>query len=79
MVATARMNKRMTTAEVVAQLRDGMTLGIGAALSENLVADTRSGAFINHDLAEYLIAVHADIAAIDAIMLDAVEIGRAHV
>ena len=29
MVATARMNKRMTTAEVVAQLRDGMTLGIG--------------------------------------------------
>lgn len=55
------------------QLIGGMTLGVGAALSENLVADIRSGAFINHDLAEYLIPVHADIGEIDAITLDAVD------
>ncbi|NVN30813.1 xanthine dehydrogenase family protein molybdopterin-binding subunit [Endobacter medicaginis] len=55
------------------QLIGGMTLGVGAALSENLVADTRSGAFINHDFAEYLIPVQADIGEIDAIMLDAVD------
>jgi xanthine dehydrogenase YagR molybdenum-binding subunit len=32
--------------------------------------DTRTGAFINHDLAGYLVPVHADIPAIDAVLLD---------
>ena len=37
---------------------------------EEAVVDTRSGAFINRDLAEYLVPVHADIAEIDAVLLD---------
>ena len=52
------------------QLIGGMTWGVGAALHAEAVIDTRSGAFVNRDLAEYLVPVHADIPAIDAIVLD---------
>ena len=52
------------------QLIGGMAWGAGAALHAEAVIDTRSGAFVNRDLAEYLVPVHADIPAIDAIVLD---------
>ena len=47
----------------------GMVFGIGAALTEDLVVDTRYGFFVNHDLAEYHIPVHADVPAIEALYL----------
>ena len=47
----------------------GMVFGIGAALTEDLVVDTRYGFFVNHDLAEYHIPAHADVPAIEAIYL----------
>jgi xanthine dehydrogenase YagR molybdenum-binding subunit len=48
----------------------GMVFGIGAALHEDLVLDPRFGYFVNHDLAEYHVPVHADIpAGIEAIFL----------
>jgi xanthine dehydrogenase YagR molybdenum-binding subunit len=47
----------------------GMIFGVGAALEEALSLDKRFGAYVNHDLAEYHIAVHADIPDIDAIFL----------
>jgi hypothetical protein len=40
------------------------------ALFEQAVLDIRSGAFVNCDLAEYLVPVHADIANLDAVLLD---------
>jgi xanthine dehydrogenase YagR molybdenum-binding subunit len=52
------------------QLIGGMTWGVSAALLEDPVVDTRSGAFVNRDLAGYLVPVHADIPQIDAVMLD---------
>ena len=52
------------------QMIGGMTFGVGMALLEEAVVDPRSGAFVNHDLAEYLLPVHADIPEIDAILLD---------
>ncbi|MDB5040627.1 MAG: aldehyde oxidase and xanthine dehydrogenase family protein [Candidatus Eremiobacteraeota bacterium] len=52
------------------QLIGGMIWGVGAALHEEAVIDSRSGAFVNRDLAEYLVPVHADIPEIDAIVLD---------
>jgi xanthine dehydrogenase YagR molybdenum-binding subunit len=52
------------------QMIGGMTLGVSYALLEEAVVDTRSGAFVNRDLAEYLVPVHADIPEIDAILLD---------
>ncbi len=52
------------------QLIGGMTLGVSYALLEEATVDTRSGAFVNRDLAEYLVPVHADIPELDAILLD---------
>jgi xanthine dehydrogenase YagR molybdenum-binding subunit len=52
------------------QLIGGMTFSLSYALLEEAVVDTRSGAFVNRDLAEYLVPVHADIPAIDAVLLD---------
>jgi xanthine dehydrogenase YagR molybdenum-binding subunit len=47
----------------------GMTFGVGAALMEDAVIDKRYGNFVNHDLAEYHVVVHADVPEIDAVFL----------
>jgi xanthine dehydrogenase YagR molybdenum-binding subunit len=47
----------------------GMTFGVGAALGEAMALDSRFGYFVNHDLAEYHVPVHADIPELDAIFL----------
>jgi xanthine dehydrogenase YagR molybdenum-binding subunit len=47
----------------------GMVFGVGAALMEHAAVDKCYGYFVNHDLAEYHIPVHADIPDIDAIYL----------
>ncbi|HYD07578.1 MAG TPA: xanthine dehydrogenase family protein molybdopterin-binding subunit, partial [Reyranella sp.] len=52
------------------QLIGGMIWGVGSALHEIAVVDPRSGAFVNRDLAGYHVPVHADIPAVEAIMLD---------
>lgn len=52
------------------QLIGGMIWGVSAALHEGGEIDPRYGHWVNGDLAEYLIPTHADIPAIDAIMLD---------
>ncbi len=47
----------------------GMTFGVGAALMEDAVVDPRYSYFVNHDLAEYHVPVHADVPEIDAVFL----------
>ena len=47
----------------------GMVFGIGAALTEGMTLDPRFGFFVNHDLAEYHVPVHADVPDVDAIFL----------
>jgi xanthine dehydrogenase YagR molybdenum-binding subunit len=47
----------------------GMIFGIGAALQEEMTLDPRFGNFVNHDLAEYHVPVHADVPDVDAIFL----------
>jgi xanthine dehydrogenase YagR molybdenum-binding subunit len=48
----------------------GMVFGIGAALQEDMVLDARFGYFVNRDLAEYHVPVHADIpATMDVVFL----------
>ena len=47
----------------------GMIFGIGAALEEALILDPRFGCFVNDDLAEYHVPVHADVPNVDAIFL----------
>ena len=51
------------------QLLGGMIWGISAALHEGASVDPRHGSWVNGDLAEYVIPVHADIPDIEAIML----------
>jgi xanthine dehydrogenase YagR molybdenum-binding subunit len=52
------------------QLVGGMIWGLSAALDEDAVVDTRSGAFVTRDLANYLVPVHADVPEVDAVMLE---------
>ena len=51
------------------QVIGAMTMGVGAALIEELVVDKRIGFFVNHDLAGYEVPVHADIPHQDMIFL----------
>ncbi len=52
------------------QVIGAMTMGVGAALMEALEVDTRFGFFVNHDMAEYLVPVHADIPEQDVLFVD---------
>ena len=45
-------------------------MGVGGALMEELAVDTRFGFFVNHDLAQYEVPVHADIPHQEVIFLD---------
>lgn len=55
------------------QLVGGMVWGLGSALLEAGHLDARSGHMVNGDLGEYLIATHADVPAVDAVLLDDVD------
>jgi xanthine dehydrogenase YagR molybdenum-binding subunit len=52
------------------QLRGGIIMGIGMALSEQTLIDPRTGRIVNPSLAEYHIPVHADVPHIDVHYLD---------
>jgi xanthine dehydrogenase YagR molybdenum-binding subunit len=52
------------------QVIGAMTMGVGAALMEDAIVDTRFGYFINHDLAEYHVPAHADIPMQDVFFMD---------
>ena len=52
------------------QVIGAMTMGVGAALMEELAVDKRRGFFVNHDLATYEVPVHADIPHQEVIFLD---------
>src|SRR3954447_10155975 len=47
-----------------------MTMGVGAALMEELAVAKRAGSFVNHDLAGYEVPVHADIPHQEVIFLE---------
>ncbi|MBX3171805.1 MAG: xanthine dehydrogenase family protein molybdopterin-binding subunit [Candidatus Eremiobacteraeota bacterium] len=55
------------------QLIGAMAKGIGAALCEELVVDKRHGYFVNHDLAEYHVPVHADIPHTEVVILEEID------
>ena len=48
----------------------GVVFGIGAALTEELVHDTRTGKVVNRDLAEYHVPVNADVPHLDIVFLE---------
>jgi xanthine dehydrogenase YagR molybdenum-binding subunit len=50
-----------------------MTFGVSMALHEEGIIDPRTGAFVNRDLAGYLVPVNADIPEIEAVIIDSVD------
>ncbi|MFB4271195.1 xanthine dehydrogenase family protein molybdopterin-binding subunit [Nonomuraea sp. GTA35] len=52
------------------QLRGGIVMGIGMALSEQTLIDHRNGRVMNASLSEYHVPVHADIPRIEVLCLD---------
>jgi len=51
----------------------GMIWGIGYALSEDAVVDTRTGQFVNPDFGEYHVAVHADAPAVECHFIEEID------
>src|SRR5207248_7819875 len=52
------------------QLYGGITFGIGMALMEHTITDLRTGRYVNADIAEYHIPVHADIPSIEVFFVE---------
>jgi xanthine dehydrogenase YagR molybdenum-binding subunit len=63
------LNPKLARSQVIG----AMTMGVGAALMEELAVDKRLGFFVNHDLAGYEVPVHADIPHQDVYFLDEVD------
>ena len=55
------------------QLLGGMIWGVGTALHEEAAIDGRHGHFVNHDIAEYHVPVHADIPDVEVVLLPEVD------
>lgn len=55
------------------QAMGGMLWGLSSALHEEAMVDEARGLFINHDLAEYHVPVHADIGAVEVLYLPEVD------
>jgi xanthine dehydrogenase YagR molybdenum-binding subunit len=62
---------RVVNAKTAAsQLRGGIVMGLGLALSEETLIDPRTGRIMNPSLTEYHTPVHADVPAIEIHMID---------
>ncbi|UGV27255.1 xanthine dehydrogenase family protein molybdopterin-binding subunit [Rhodopseudomonas boonkerdii] len=70
MLAVCAAGRILNPKSARSQVIGAMTMGVGAALMEELAVDKRFGLFINHDLAGYEVPVHADIPHQDVIFLD---------
>ncbi|MBR0870791.1 xanthine dehydrogenase family protein molybdopterin-binding subunit [Bradyrhizobium tropiciagri] len=70
MLAVCAAGRILNPKAARSQVIGAMTMGVGAALMEDLVVDKRHGLFINHDLAGYEVPVHADIPHQDMVFLD---------
>lgn len=70
MLTVAAAGRILNPKTARSQCLGGMTMGIGAALMEECVVDARFGYFVNHDLAEYHVPVHADIPDLEVVFLD---------
>lgn len=70
MLAVCAAGRILNPKTARSQVIGAMTMGVGAALFEDLAVDTRHGFFVNHDLVGYEVPVHADIPHQEVIFLD---------
>jgi xanthine dehydrogenase YagR molybdenum-binding subunit len=73
MLAVCAAGRILNPKTARSQVIGAMTMGVGAALMEELAVDQRFGYFVNHDLAMYEVPVHADIPHQEVIFLDEVD------
>jgi xanthine dehydrogenase YagR molybdenum-binding subunit len=73
MLAVCASGRILNPQTARSQVIGAMTMGVGAALMEELAVDTRYGLFVNHDLAGYEVPVHADIPHQEVVFLDEVD------
>ncbi len=70
MLAVCAAGRIINPKSARSQVIGAMTMGVGAALMEELAVDHRHGFFVNHDLAGYEVPVHADLPHQEVIFLD---------
>ncbi|MDB6072216.1 MAG: aldehyde oxidase and xanthine dehydrogenase molybdopterin binding [Verrucomicrobiales bacterium] len=70
MLAVCAAGRILNPKTARSQVIGAMTMGVGAALMEELAVDKKLGYFVNHDLAGYEVPVHADIPHQEVIFLD---------
>jgi xanthine dehydrogenase YagR molybdenum-binding subunit len=70
MLAVCHAGRILNPTAARSQIIGAMTMGVGAALMEDLVVDKKVGFFVNHDLAGYEVPVHADIPHQECVFLD---------
>jgi xanthine dehydrogenase YagR molybdenum-binding subunit len=73
MLAVCSAGRILNPVTARSQVIGAMTMGVGAALMEDLAVDKRFGFFVNHDLAGYEVPVHADIPHQEVIFLDEID------
>jgi hypothetical protein len=73
MLAVCSAGRILNPKSARSQVIGAMTMGVGAALMEELAVDKRLGFFVNHDLAGYGVPVHADSPHQDVIFLDEID------
>ena len=73
MLAVCAAGRILNPKSARSQVIGAMTMGVGAALIEELAVDKRFGFFVNHDLAGYEVPVHADIPHQEVVFLDEVD------
>ena len=73
MLAVCAAGRIINPKSARSQVIGAMTMGVGAALMEELAVDKRIGFFVNHDLAGYEVPVHADIPHQEVIFLDEID------
>ncbi|MES2710771.1 MAG: aldehyde oxidoreductase molybdenum-binding subunit PaoC [Pseudomonadota bacterium] len=73
MLAVCAAGRILNPKSARSQVIGAMTMGVGAALMEELAVDKRHGFFVNHDLASYEVPIHADIPHQEVIFLDEVD------
>jgi xanthine dehydrogenase YagR molybdenum-binding subunit len=73
MLAVCAAGRILNPKSARSQVIGAMTMGVGAALMEELVVDKRRGFFVNHDLAGYEVPAHADIPHQNVVFLDEVD------
>ena len=70
MLAVCAAGRILNPKTARSQVIGAMTMGLGAALMEELAVDTRLGYFVNHDMAGYEVPVHADVPEQKVIFLE---------